>query len=242
MVYEQSIGGVSVRAFSSIKQIINQEILVNGQVKPNIAIAINPEKIMSARAEPKLMTIINKATLRYADGIGVSHVLSKKLKQPVARIPGCELWELLMLASVEQQVPIYLVGATEQVVNQTRDKLVSIGVNIVGVQNGYFDKEQHELIIDDIKCSGAEIITVALGSPAQENFIFQCAERVPNAFYMGVGGTYDVFTGNVKRAPIFFQKIKCEWLFRLLSQPKRIRRQFNLIKYLYKNKKILTQQ
>ena len=229
---EVNIGGVKVKAFDSIKGLIDETIFVNGNIKPNIAIAINPEKIMSARSNLSLMAILNKATLRYADGIGVSYVLSRKLNRKVARIPGCELWEALMYASISSQTPVFLVGASESVNTMTKEKLLSQGVNVVGSVDGYFDKDCPDCLIEEIEQSGAKIITVALGSPTQEQFIFDCKKQIPDAFYMGVGGTYDVFTGNVKRAPKFFRKVRCEWLFRLLSQPTRIRRQLNLVKYI----------
>jgi len=232
MTNEVIIGGVKVQPFDSIESLIETTILVDGQVKPNVAIAINPEKIITAQSNPALMSILNQATLRYADGVGVSYVMSRKLDKPVARIPGCELWEALMYASAANKEPVFLVGASESVITNTKDKLINNDVNVIGYQNGFFDKNNPLELINNIKLSGAKIITVALGSPAQELFIFECTKHIPDAFYMGVGGTYDVFTGNVKRAPCFFRKIRCEWLYRLLSQPTRIHRQINLLKYI----------
>ncbi|WP_139766913.1 WecB/TagA/CpsF family glycosyltransferase, partial [Salmonella enterica] len=83
-----------------------------------------------------------------------------------------------------------------------------------------------------IHASGAKIVTVAMGSPKQELLMRDCREVHPHALYMGVGGTYDVFTGHVKRAPKIWQNLGLEWLYRLLSQPRRITRQMRLLRYL----------
>jgi UDP-N-acetyl-D-mannosaminouronate:lipid I N-acetyl-D-mannosaminouronosyltransferase len=229
---EVTVGDISVSSFKSIEHLINSAILDGNSIKPGIGIAINPEKIMTAKNDISVKAILDKATLKYPDGIGVTYVMSKKLGEKVARIPGCELWENLMISSIPHKIPVFILGATGQVIHQTRDKLVALGVNVVGFHDGYFDKNNPEDIINEIKNSGAKIISVGLGSPSQELFIFDCVKDVPNAFYMGVGGTYDVYTGSVKRAPWFFRKIHCEWLFRLLSNPTRMKRQFNLVKYI----------
>ncbi len=119
-------------------------------------------------------------------------------------------------------------------VNQVRDKLVdSFRVNVVGMQDGYFTESQQAELIQRIKSSGARIVTVAMGSPRQELFINLCRQTYPDAFYMGVGGTYDVFAGNVKRAPLWACKLNVEWLYRLLANPSRFGRQVVLLEYLW---------
>jgi UDP-N-acetyl-D-mannosaminouronate:lipid I N-acetyl-D-mannosaminouronosyltransferase len=226
------VGGVEVSAFNSIDDVIDNAILSDTGVIPGVGIAINPEKIMSAMESEELYNLLAKATLKYPDGIGVSYVMNKKLKREVARVPGCELWEQLMKKSVHNNVPVFLVGASENVLQKTKAKLVEQGVNVVGVANGYFQKSDELTLIDKINKSGAKIVSVALGSPKQEYFMFECQKVIPDAYFMGVGGTYDVFTGNVKRAPLLFRRARCEWLYRLLSQPTRIGRQINLLKYI----------
>jgi UDP-N-acetyl-D-mannosaminouronate:lipid I N-acetyl-D-mannosaminouronosyltransferase len=232
MIKNVLIGGVEVSAFKSINDVIDNAILSNSGVIPGVGIAINPEKIIAARRSRALGELLAKATLKYPDGIGVSYVMNKKLKLKVARIPGCELWEQLMVKSVHDKIPVFLVGASESVLQQTKNKLIKQGVNVVGVANGYFPESEKAELIDRIKNSGAKIVSVALGSPKQEYFMFECRNAIPDNFYMGVGGTYDVFTENVKRAPVIFRQFRCEWLYRLLSQPTRMGRQANLLKYI----------
>ncbi len=101
-------------------------------------------------------------------------------------------------------------------------------------QSGWviFQPEQRQALFERIHASGAQIVTVAMGSPKQEIFMRDCRLVHPDALYMGVGGTYDVFTGHVKRAPKIWQTLGLEWLYRLLSQPSRIKRQLRLLRYL----------
>jgi UDP-N-acetyl-D-mannosaminouronate:lipid I N-acetyl-D-mannosaminouronosyltransferase len=146
---------------------------------------------------------------------------------------------VLMKSSGERNIPVFLIGASPAVLNNTIEKLqTSYSTNIVGHSDGYFTNE--EQLILEIKNSGAKLVTVAMGSPKQELFINKCKEAEIQAFFMGVGGTYDVFTGNVKRAPKLFCDLGLEWFYRLASQPSRIIRQGNLLKFfwLYITKKL----
>ena len=226
-----SISGIDITVFDSIGQVAKSIISNQGNVISGVAVAINPEKILQLRNNPTIQSFIVNASVRYADGFGVSYAMANKLKMPVKRIPGCELWEAIMIRSSIKKIPVYILGSTDEVVEMTKTTLESSGVNVVGARNGYFNDDEQEKIIDLIKTSGAKIITVAMGSPKQELFINHCVKTMPQLFYMGVGGTYDVFTGNVKRAPLLFRYFNCEWLYRLLSQPTRIGRQLNLLKY-----------
>jgi len=171
--------------------------------------------------------------LRFADGIGVVWALRKKGAKQAARIPGCEFWMALMQKVGQVNQPVFLVGAKLEILNQVKAKLVcEWGVQVVGMQDGFFKDFQQDALIERIKASGTKIVTVAMGSPRQELFISQCRKSYPDAFYMGVGGTYDVFTGNVKRAPEWACKLNVEWLYRLASNPSRFFRQVVLLKYL----------
>lgn len=226
-----NVGGLDVMAFTDMRHLVEYIVRDDGSVFAGSAIAINPEKVMKARSDAALRDMLNQAEIRYADGMGVVKVMRKKLGQSVQRVPGCETWEAIMLRSAAKQVPVFLVGAKPEVLAQTQHKLQQQGVLIVGTQDGYFKDEQ--LLIEQIKASGARIITVAMGSPKQELFIAKAKQQIPDAYFMGVGGTYDVFTGNVKRAPALWCKLNLEWAYRLLSQPSRAGRQVVLLEYLW---------
>ncbi|MEE2025171.1 MULTISPECIES: WecB/TagA/CpsF family glycosyltransferase [Alkalimonas] len=225
------IGPVQVGAFLHQQQLLETIIAADGKVFAGAAIAINPEKVMAAREDPGVAKMLSKAELRYADGIGVVALMRRRLKQPVQRIPGCELWQNLMLRCAEYQVPVYLVGAKAEVLAQTKARLEQQGVPVVGATDGYFKDEQQ--LLTAILHSGAKVVPVAMGSPRQELLIERLRQQLPDCFFMGVGGSFDVFTGSVKRAPAIWCRLHLEWAYRLLSQPSRIGRQGRLVHYLW---------
>lgn len=225
-----NVGGLDVMAFASMQQLVEYIVHEDGSVFAGSAIAINPEKVMKARQDETLRAMLNRAELRYADGMGVVKVMRKKLGRKVQRVPGCETWEAIMRRAAEKQVPVFLVGAKPEVLAQTQAKLVAWGVPVVGAQDGYFTDEA--ALFARIAQSGAKIVTIAMGSPKQELLIERAKHTMPDKYYMGVGGTYDVFTGNVPRAPALWCKLNLEWLYRLVDQPSRIKRQWVLVEYL----------
>lgn len=225
------IGPVEVGAWQHQQQLLEHIIDHEGQVLAGSAIAINPEKVMAARAEPEVARMLGNASIRYADGIGVVMLMRRRLQQPLQRIPGCELWQQLMLRCARFGVPVYLVGAKANVLAQTRDKLQQQQVPVVGATDGYFEDE-HQLLAD-IRQSGAKVIPVAMGSPRQERLIERLRPELPGCFFMGVGGSFDVFTGQVKRAPALWCRLHLEWAYRLCKQPSRLGRQGRLLNYLW---------
>lgn len=225
------IGVIDVAAFKDMSALLHYIVPAEGPVFAGSAIAINPEKVLTASSNPQLREVIAAADIRYADGIGVVKAMRRRLGRHVERIPGCELWQELMLRAAHYQVPVFIVGAKPEVLGQTRDKLVAGGTNLVGAVDGYFSDEA--ALIRQIKQSEARIVSVAMGSPRQELLIQRIRQAHPNCFYMGVGGTYDVYTGNVKRAPALWCKLNLEWAYRLVLQPSRIGRQLGLLRYLW---------
>ncbi|WP_301098199.1 lipopolysaccharide N-acetylmannosaminouronosyltransferase [Otariodibacter sp.] len=227
------IRGIDILAAPN-QQTLIEYLLGNGnEIKKGKLIAINAEKIIISESNPIIRDILHNAEYNYADGISI--VLSIKKKYPeyadIERVAGADLWVGLMEKASQFNTPVFLVGAQAVTLAQTNEKLVQMGVNIVGTQDGYFYKEKEDEIIQRIAQSGAKLITVALGSPKQELFIQKAQAIYSDALYMGVGGTYDVFIGKVKRAPKFWQNLGLEWLYRLLSQPTRWKRQVRLVKY-----------
>lgn len=209
-------------------------LYAGGQLKQGTLVAINAEKVLTAEDNPEVRTLIEAAEYKYADGISVVRSVRKKFPNAqVSRVAGADLWEALMARAGEEGTPVFLVGGKPDVLAQTQAKLrAQWNVNIVGSQDGYFTPEQRSALFEQIHASGAKIVTVAMGSPKQEIFMRDCRQVHPHALYMGVGGTYDVFTGHVKRAPKVWQNLGLEWLYRLLSQPSRITRQLRLLRYL----------
>lgn len=228
-----SLRGLQLIGWRDMQNALNY-LFAEGRLRPGTLVAINAEKMLTAEDNPEVRDLINAAEFKYADGISVVRSVRKKFPQAqVSRVAGADLWEALMARAGQEGTPVFLVGGKPEVLAQTEAKLrAQWRVNIVGSQDGYFTPEQRQALFERIHASGAQIVTVAMGSPKQEIFMRDCRKIHPEALYMGVGGTYDVFTGHVKRAPKLWQNLGLEWLYRLLSQPSRITRQLRLLRYL----------
>ncbi|BET98481.1 lipopolysaccharide N-acetylmannosaminouronosyltransferase [Xenorhabdus taiwanensis] len=227
------IRGLNIWGFRGMSHFLDH-LFLDGQVKAGTLVAINAEKVLTAEKDNVLNTLLDEAEYLYADGISIVRAIRRKYPDAdVSRIAGADLWEALMERAGREGTPVFLIGGKPDILAQTENKLrTQWNVNIVGSQDGYFTPEMRDDVFERIHASGAAIITVAMGSPKQEIFMRDCRKVHPDALYMGVGGTYDAFTGHVKRAPKIWQNLGLEWLYRLLSQPSRIRRQIKLLKFL----------
>lgn len=228
-----SIRNISIWGFQNMKQFVDY-LFADGRLKKGTLVAINAEKVMTAEQDEPLRKLIDAAEYKYADGISIIKSIRRKYPDAdIKRIAGADLWEALLEKAGHEGTPVFLVGGKANVLAETEAKLKKQwNVNIVGSQDGYFNDAQRPFVFEKIRDSGAKIVTVAMGSPKQELFMRDCREIYPDALYMGVGGTYDVFTGRVKRAPKAWQNLGLEWLYRLLSQPTRWQRQIKLMKYV----------
>ncbi|GGF08524.1 WecB/TagA/CpsF family glycosyltransferase [Kangiella profundi] len=222
------VGSLPISTFEDLDEAIGV-ISKDNLVLPGFAVAVNAEKVISALKDENLKACLLSATLLYADGISVVKTIKRKDVEN-SRIPGCELWVELMRKVADSGQSVYLLGASEETNKATADKLrEEFGVHNLTRRNGYFEDEQS--IVDEVISLKPDIVTVALGSPRQEFLIAKLREVHPSAFYMGVGGSYDVFVGKVKRAPKLFRQLHLEWFYRLLKQPGRLFRQFSLLHY-----------
>lgn len=228
------IGAVEITLFADIPRAV-ESLFVGGQVKRGLLVAINAEKIVLADELPALRRVLDDAEIKYADGISIIHAIRKKYPGTprVTRIPGCELWEALMERAGQEGTPVFLLGGRADVVEEVESRLRGrFGVPVVGRRDGYFSDGERAVVFEEIRRSGAAIVTVALGSPKQELFMSECRRVYPDALYMGVGGTFDVFTGRARRAPVALRALGLEWLYRLILQPTRLRRHVRLARYL----------
>ncbi|GAB2949457.1 lipopolysaccharide N-acetylmannosaminouronosyltransferase [Hafnia psychrotolerans] len=228
-----SIRGIDLWGFRDMDQFIDY-LFAGHRVKTGALVAMNAEKVLATESQPEIAELIGRAEYKYADGISIVRSIRRKYpRAKVSRIPGVDLWEGLMQRAGQEGTPVFLIGGKPDVLEQTEAKLrAQWNVNIVGSQNGYLTPQQRDSLFERVKASQAAIITVAMGSPRQEVLMYDCQVVHPDALYMGVGGTYDVFTGHVKRAPKIWQKLGLEWLYRLIRQPSRLGRQIKLLKYL----------
>ena len=149
------------------------------------------------------------------------------------RIAGCDLW-LDIIRERYKEKSFYLVGGKQEVIDETIKKLKADykGINIVGYRNGYIKtEEERNALIQDVAYKKPDVVYVAMGSPKQE-FLMADMMKVHPAIYQGLGGSFDVYTGRVKRAPLWWQKHNLEFLYRFLKQPQRYRREYYRLKFL----------
>ncbi|MDC7719345.1 WecB/TagA/CpsF family glycosyltransferase [Priestia megaterium] len=200
--------------------------------RKSFIVAINPEKIMKAQEDRELKSLLNQATYQIPDGIGV--ILASKLKKGRIRerVTGIDMMLKLCKEATNNGKRIFLYGAKPGIADEAKAKLEEMfpGILIIGTLNGY--EKNEEVIERTINDSGAEIVFVALGSPAQENWIIAHKEKLNPSVYQGVGGSFDVISGRLNRAPAVFQKFGLEWLYRLLKEPWRWKRQLELPRFL----------
>ena len=224
-MFSEVVNGIKVYAPKS------REALIEYSIKhQKILVAINAEKILHATDESR--DIINR-NLGYPDGIGAIWALKKKGIKEVVKIPGCELW-LNIIKKHYKAKSFYLVGGKQAVIESTVIKLKAQfeGIHICNFRNGYIKTETEELaLIEDIKKHKPDIVYVAMGSPKQEK-LMERIQKSHDAVYQGLGGSFDVYIGAVKRAPEWWVKNNMEWTYRLLSQPSRIKRQIHLVRFL----------
>lgn len=192
----------------------------------------------------ELYGIINSAELIIPDGIGVIKA-AKILDTPLqGKVAGVDLGANMIKFAAESGTPIYFLGGKPGVAEDAKAKLTEKYPSLIvaGVADGYFKKtgEESDLAVKKIADSGAKILYVCLGAPAQERWIYENKSALSAAGVkcaMGLGGSLDIFAGNVKRAPKIFIKLGLEWFYRLLCDPKRIGRMMALPRFYFGTKK-----
>jgi len=192
-----------------------------------VVLAVNPEKVMAARKDSAILSSLRNAGLLIPDGIGVVMAVRLLMREKIERVPGADLMTGICGRAVDKCYKIFLYGASPEV-NDGAVRALRVrypGLQIVGHQHGYLDKSEMPAFIDRINASKADVLFVALGSPRQELWIERYLPQLDVKVFQGVGGTFDVLAGHVRRAPKIFQRLHLEWLYRLFAEPKRISRQ-----------------
>lgn len=199
----------------------------------NFIVSINPEIITKNYKNKELRNIFNSQKYQIPDGIGIIYASKLQKGNIINRITGIDLMNLICQNSVNYNSRIFLYGAKEGISQKAKKELEILypNINIVGTCSGY---ENENTVIDKINNSNANILFVGLGSPNQENFIINNMDKLNNVkIFMPVGGSLDVISKSLKRAPNWVIKSNLEWLFRVFKQPKRIFRQFSLLKFIF---------
>ncbi|MBR1934773.1 MAG: WecB/TagA/CpsF family glycosyltransferase [Muribaculaceae bacterium] len=226
-VKQVMLNGVGIYPFESENELI--DFALNRKC---ILVAINAEKIL--HATDQTCEIINR-NVGYSDGAGAVKALRQRGYANAVKIAGCELWLKIIERLAPQGKSFYLVGGKQEVIDETVAKLREQfpTINIAGYRNGYIKSDDERLaLIDDIASKRPDVVFVAMGSPKQELLMEEIQEH-HQALFQGLGGSFDVYTGHVNRAPEWWVRHNLEFAYRLIKEPKRIKRQIHLVTFAW---------
>ncbi len=188
-------------------------------------VTLNAEMVIQAQQDNRLDRIIRHAHLIVPDGAGAVFALRLDGHDSV-RVPGIELAEKALSSAAKKGVPVALLGSKSEIIDKLLRDLPKIhpGLKICAFHDGYISEEEEESVVREIAEAKPGLLLVAMGVPKQEYFIDKWLNLFPGTVVIGVGGSFDVFAGAVKRAPVLFQKLHLEWFYRLIKEPWRFSR------------------
>ena len=235
MTERVNILGVNVDAVT-MAQAVERVINLIGEKNPAIVATANAEMLLRATHDAELKNILNAASLVVPDGAGTVWAARHLGKVMPERVAGFDLVQELMKIAPARDIKFFLFGSSPGIADKAKLKAETLypGIKIVGTRNGYFKSDDEPEIISQIKSSGADILLAALGVPKQEKWLAKYKDELKIPVSIGVGGTFDVMAGVVKRAPLWMQKARLEWLFRAMLQPSRAGRLVALPKFVLK--------
>lgn len=189
-------------------------------------IAVNSDKIMKVRRDRALMPYLNSTRLLIPDGIGVVYAARYLGLCQMGRVAGADLMPAICELAARRGYRVFLFGGRKEVNQKTAEVLQSrySELQIAGNQDGYVKDEDMPDLVERINAARTDILFIALGSPRQEEWLTKYLPDLNIKVCQGVGGTFDVISGFVKRAPLFFQRLNVEWLYRVIAQPSKIPR------------------
>lgn len=184
---------------------------------------VNVAKLVNMQKDTELANSVNSCDLINIDGMGVVWGARFCGYTVSERVTGVDLFHNLIAMSANSDFPVFLLGATDEVLTKTVEviKTKNPKLKIAGYHHGYFWDDE-ETVVDKIQKSGAKLLFIAITSPKKENFINKWQGKLGVNFVMGVGGTFDVVAGKVKRAPVWMQSYGLEWLYRVIQEPGRM--------------------
>ncbi len=230
---KQTLLGVRIDDFTKEQWLKVVADLVRSEKKGEYLVRPNAEIITYAQKDPEFKNILNNATLAIPDGVGIetaAKILNLRLNN---RCGGPESMLDVVKLAEENSFSIYLLGGKVQTVAKAARNLQKKFKNlkIRGYQSGYFtDSDQ---VINQINKLSPNIVFVGMGFPKQEKWIWENKDKLNVSLLVAEGGSFDYIAGEVKRAPVFIRKIGLDWLFRLVNQPWRLKRQLALFKFSY---------
>lgn len=205
--------------------------------KSQTILAVNPEKVVRAQSDGRLLSTLWNAGLVLPDGIGVVYAVRRLYRRAIKRVAGSDLMPAICAVAPRRGYRIFLYGASPEVNAETvrRLRARNPGINIVGHENGFVTDDDMPGLVDRINESEANVLFIALGSPRQELWMETYLPQLRHVrVCQGVGGTFDVIAGRVKRAPLVVRRSNLEWLYRLVTEPRRASRQVALPRFTYR--------
>ena len=187
-------------------------------------IGVNADKLLQMRDDAEMDACVRRCEVVNADGASMVMAANKLGVVLPERVAGIDLmWELCALAEREGH-RVYLLGAKAEVVEKTADVLAEKypGMAIVGYRDGYFGNDEFDAVIAQVEETKPDIVFVGITSPKKERLIERFRELGAKGAFVGVGGSFDVVSGNIPRAPMWMQRANLEWLFRMMQEPKRL--------------------
>jgi len=214
-----NIMGIPVVPFESYDQALECVERIIESDRKSWWVAINPIKIYHAWHKPELLDLLRQTDVGICDGVGISIASVILHGRSIKRCTGCDLFFKLLFLAARKRWGVYLLGASAQSNAAARLELQKMypDLRIVGWQDGYF--EDSRTVIEQINSSGADLLFVAMGSPKQEHWIWRHRQSINANFCMGVGGSFDIASGGLRRAPKVFRMAGTEFLFRLIKEP-----------------------
>jgi N-acetylglucosaminyldiphosphoundecaprenol N-acetyl-beta-D-mannosaminyltransferase len=185
---------------------------------------VNAAKVVSMHRQSALKSAVDATDVTFADGMAVVWA-GRILRQPLPeRVAGIDLFQNLLRLAHERRLSVFLLGAEQEVLNKVvaRVKAEHPNARLVGARNGYFTDAESAQVADDIRAARPDLLFVAMTSPKKEIFLSKWSEHMRIAVCHGVGGSFDVLAGKVRRAPVVWQKLGLEWLYRVLQEPRRL--------------------
>ena len=185
---------------------------------------VDASGLVMAQSDPDLAEIYRSALLATPDSHGVVWALQYRGKPNCKRVSGVEIADKLCALSSRKGYRLYFLGAAPGVAELAAERIMlkHPGCRIVGTRNGFFTEDDDGLVAQEVAAAQPDVLFVAMGIPRQEKFIARWQATTGARVAMGVGGTFDVMSGKIRRAPRWVQAIRCEWLWRLLQDPRKI--------------------
>jgi N-acetylglucosaminyldiphosphoundecaprenol N-acetyl-beta-D-mannosaminyltransferase len=204
--------------------------------QPHRVLTLNPEFLYRAQSDPGLMELTRRADLVTPDGIGIVWACRMAGYQVIERVTGIDLMMSLAARAAAENWRIYLLGAAPGVAEEAAVRLCRDypGLQVVGTHHGYFNMDKEAAgVAEIVRQARPQLLFAALGAPKQEQWIDRYIEQTGASAALGVGGSFDVIAGRVKRAPVLSQRLHLEWLARLIREPARWRRQLVLPRFAW---------